>query len=70
MSSTHTIIQPEVYNFHLLLNSNTTTTTHIHIGSTAVYTLGLYTLGPTRIFLFCCELVAVAALEVDMLKRQ
>jgi len=58
-----------MHNLHSWLNSNTTTT-HIHIGSTVVYTLGLCTLDPTRIFSFCCELVPVAALEVEMLKTQ
>jgi hypothetical protein len=58
-----------MHNLHLLLNSNTTTT-HICIGFTVVYTLGLCALGPTRIFLFCCELVAAAALEVEVSKTQ
>jgi len=40
-----TIVAREVHNFHLLLN-NTTITTHIHIGSTLLYTLGLCRLGP------------------------
>jgi len=50
-----------MHNFHLLLN-NITITTYIHIRSTLLYTLGLCQLGPGRILLFCCELVAAAKL--------
>jgi hypothetical protein len=57
-SKSNTIIWWEMHNLHLLLNSNTTTT-HIHIGFTVVYTLGLCTLGPLRVFFIllqaCCS---------------
>jgi hypothetical protein len=56
ISFCHTIIRREMHNFYLLLNSNTTTT-HIRIGSTVVYTLGLCALGPTRIFYFVASLL-------------
>jgi hypothetical protein len=64
-----TIVAREMHNFHLLLN-NTTITTHIHIGSTLVYTLGSRRPGPTRILLFCWEFVAAAAAEVGVSKKQ
>jgi len=68
--ATDCIVAREMHNFHLLLNNITTTTTRIHIGSTLLYTLGLCRLGPKRILLFCCELVAAAAAEVGVSKKQ
>ena len=69
MIEVHTIVAREMHNFHLLLN-NITITTHIHIGSTLLYTLGFCRLGPTRILLFCWEFVAAAAAEVGVSKKQ
>ena len=65
----YTIVRHVMHNFHLLLN-NSTITTHTHIGSTLLYTLGFCRLGPTRILLFCSEFVAAAAAEVGVSIKQ